>query len=620
MSIQSWSIFTVSALPLLLIKSIRSALRDQLASIYTLLLHSPLSKDPIAYLLSDLSAPIPDTQSLWNSLLARRRFRSVSASTKSQHERDVNWTSTPQEGDLIESWDRIAQWDHSCIHPHKLQLLRSVGDQHADAAIKQVNKGTKDVLCHIQQSQQDAPASHRTFWQAIDRRPPPGAGALSQDWYARQGYHIEEHEDSAFWPQYGWTASKSESPLRPWNPQAYPAFPHETQAELDVIQRGQAVFYKYAGPMLMSLLHFSLAGGFSSPRITQVLEQTAYLVPKAGAPHAPMDKKRADRTWKRLLETTQFVLDVMESRDALLPPSNTQPLGGAGWQSCIRVRLLHTAVRDRVQKMRDYDTGRNGVPVNQEDLLATLCSFSVAPLASLQRMGIRPTQQEREDYIALWRHIGFYMGVEPSLLRSCFKDPKTADRTLWCTILHLFSETEVSKTRSPTIPVLTACSDRPPFHTPLEAHFAIARHLLGPSLSDSLGIPKTSAWRTFLTDVAFFGMHFPIWFGGWYRSGWEAKRQSLARPLLRRLMTWSAGDTRPRFEMPSQTNVGDTVNTESDKDIPVVVDTEANLALVRQWRWLMREMMAVSAAACLVPFVAVYCLRYTHSTVQSITV
>lgn len=82
------------------------------------------------------------------------------------------------------------------------------------------------------------------------------------------------------------------------------------------------------------------------------------------------------------------------------------------------------------------------------------------------------------------------MGVEPRILRTCFGDAKKADRFLFSAVLHLFGQLEVrgglgvgpagvgqegKQIRGPTIPVLRACADRPPFHTPIEAHFAIAR-------------------------------------------------------------------------------------------------------------------------------------------------
>jgi hypothetical protein len=69
-----------------------------------------------------------------------------------------------------------------------------------------------------------------------------------------------------------------------------------------------------AGLIFTSLLHFSLAGGFSAPRITRHLHAASYLIPpvdKTGLSYCPMSTASRDRTRGRLAETGQFVLDVM---------------------------------------------------------------------------------------------------------------------------------------------------------------------------------------------------------------------------------------------------------------------------------------------------------------------
>ncbi|KAN0059853.1 hypothetical protein ACQY0O_008427 [Thecaphora frezii] len=711
----------------------RLYLLDAVARVYCSAVHHRRRHDLHSFLLSSHSHPFPETSSPLSTYRAKsvlaeaarsRGFRDDRTFRRFgiRHERTIDWSEpgVPRPGDLIESWDRVAEWDRRCIHPHKLQSLRLVGDTLADAALLQVlhsNVDTHDtdVLGQIYRlgsaandvgTKDGTSNACATFWSAIDRRPPPGAGALSLDWYARRAKRNGEAPiELPRWPTSPSTNDQDEPPLRPWRPASgdsaveRPATAdlEELQAEADVLRRGQDVFYKYAGPMLLSLLHFSLAGGFASPRITEVLRQTAYLVPgshkerttaatarqkgddtgtgteasasspggkQGGGSHLPrIDKARADRTWSRLLETTQFVLDVMESVESLRPPcyamasaSACDPVkdhggpesGGQAWQSAARVRLLHTAVRERVLRSASrstrtagtsYDVEKNGVPINQEDLLATLCSFSVAPLASLQAMGLRPSLQEREDYIALWRHVGFYMGIEPALLRSCFSDAATADRALWCAILHLFGQLEVTqhgggddddneaetccdaprRIHGPTIPVLIACANRPPFHTPLAAHFAIARHLLGPQLSDSLGIPATDPVRTLITDIAFLGIRIPVWFGQIYRRGWERRRRELARPLLRRLIVWSLGNRRTRFEMPApksdkekDAEAGAKVGTQSDKLLDVAEDKAEDARLVRQWSWLMREMVTVCILAALVA-----CTMVVYSAIRS---
>lgn len=63
--------------------------------------------------------------------------------------------------------------------------------------------------------------------------------------------------------------------------------------------------------------------------------------------------------------------------------------GEEGWKSIVRVRLLHAVARrrimDRVHRHQaidepgipGYDFSADGYPINQEDLAATLASFSV---------------------------------------------------------------------------------------------------------------------------------------------------------------------------------------------------------------------------------------------------
>lgn len=677
---------------ILLIPPARNLAVEAVCQVYVTFVHRPFQLAPIDYLFSGEERPLPASNSLWSSLLAATTLRwRVLRKGGLRHEKEINWDDPDavKDGDMIEAWDRIAEWDQQCLHPSKLERLRRVGDPIADNALDRVDSPSStrstDILRNIYDhsctdaSSRTEPDACKTFWKAVDRRPPPGAGALGLDWY-RARYGAQAASSLELWPQHPSTKQTEPNSTVPiWLPSNDDSIDaqnssEELEAEAQVIRRGQDVFYRYAGPMLTVLLHFSLAGGFASPRITEVLKQTAYLVPTAAASRAKgtkpstasllptvkdlqqmfhVDKARADRTWSRLLETTQFVLDVVENADSLRPPSANMPAptssatsanvdeaalspperGGEGWQSAVRVRLLHTNVRRRVLKLAEkrrnddsntsenvYDVEKNGVPINQEDMLGTLCAFSTAPLAMLQRIGATPTAQERKDFIGLWRHVGFYMGLEPALLRRAFGDPYAADRTLWCTILHLFNKVEIlgdqqgdvkgavgPRMQGPTIPVLIACANRPPFHTPLSAHVVISRRLLGKSLADALALPAPSAKREVLTDIAFLGMCIPIRFGSIYpRLRWERRKLELSRPLLRRLIVFSFGNKRTKFEMPSHASKssaetislqGEKVNveTQSSSHLDVPEDKEHNMYLVRQWQWLMREMVAVVA-------------------------
>jgi hypothetical protein len=114
----------------------------------------------------------------------------------------------------------------------------------------------------------------------------------------------------------------------------------------------------------------------------------------------------------RLMETTQWFIDCM-GEGAMEP-------GGAGWASTVRVRLLHTTMRRRLleKSRREWETKGfsvynekvEGIPISQEDMVSTLNSFTSAPLLCLIKTGLTPLPQECEDWTALWRVIGYYLG------------------------------------------------------------------------------------------------------------------------------------------------------------------------------------------------------------------
>ena len=123
-----------------------------------------------------------------------------------------------------------------------------------------------------------------------------------------------------------------------------------------------------------------------------------------------MSEAAKQRTFERLLETLQFILDVMGCTS---DGGDLTPLHGESWKSIIRVRMLHAVARRRIMlkmKRRAPATACplgasefDGLPINQEGLAATLASFAVAPLMCLSRFGLSTTHQQRSDWMALWR-------------------------------------------------------------------------------------------------------------------------------------------------------------------------------------------------------------------------
>ncbi|KIV99040.1 uncharacterized protein PV09_09215 [Verruconis gallopava] len=169
------------------------------------------------------------------------------------------------------------------------------------------------------------------------------------------------------------------------------------------IERGQKVFWRYVGPALVALGQMSLLGSFGYGRAVRVLDKTGGW--------------KTENTFRRLLETTQHTLDVHKDLKSLQP-------GGDGWESSIRVRLLHSSVRRRImalarEKPEYYDKIVDGVPINDMDSIITMNDFSsLVMYLGLPRQGIYPSKQEIADYLATWRYICYIMGTPDFFLET----------------------------------------------------------------------------------------------------------------------------------------------------------------------------------------------------------
>jgi len=266
------------------------------------------------------------------------------------HLKDPAETEFLQPGDVVERWDHMFQWDDHCLKASQLEKWRSLGDPLCDAALLSMfrTSSASAGVDLLQRLEEDAAANpfgpSQAFLDEVNRSPP---------------------EDIA--------ASKEE------------------------IRTAQTFFLRHSVTIMQSLLHFSLAGGFarsvipcvlnsipklspSSPRIIRVLQSVSYLVPPAkGSVLQETTPEMNDRTYSRLLETSQFVLDVMGCSDpgaSIDGTLNCLDPGQEGWKAAVRVRLLHGIARRRIVERLNapnniYDVEKDGIPINQEDMAAT---------------------------------------------------------------------------------------------------------------------------------------------------------------------------------------------------------------------------------------------------------
>ena len=116
---------------------------------------------------------------------------------------------------------------------------------------------------------------------------------------------------------------------------------------------------------------------------------------------------------KRLLETAEFVIDLME------PDSLKE--NGAGHWLINKTRLIHAMVRMMIGRHPDYKK-EWGIPANQEDMAGTNLAFSFIVLKGLSKMGYRLSIEEKEAFLYRWRYIGYQLHLDDQLLVANLKD------------------------------------------------------------------------------------------------------------------------------------------------------------------------------------------------------
>ncbi len=144
---------------------------------------------------------------------------------------------------------------------------------------------------------------------------------------------------------------------------------------------------------LLVLRDVALMGGYLFSRFNQSLVLTGELANGAGP---------------RVFRTSQWWLACTDNHGL--------HQNGAGYQATLRVRLAHARIRRSLHNDTRWSSDRWAVPINQTDLMATLQMFSSGYLVGLRALGIPVNRSDSNAVMALWRYVGWLLGIEEKWL------------------------------------------------------------------------------------------------------------------------------------------------------------------------------------------------------------
>jgi hypothetical protein len=197
--------------------------------------------------------------------------------------------------------------------------------------------------------------------------------------------------------------------------------------DVSLVNRAQDFFEEQGVAVVTALFLAALPQAYLGRRGVQVLDMTGELV----------------SNWsRRIQETGQFLINVMTRDRAIADESKTNlHHGETGAIVARRVRLTHSAVRWllrapynpkltieyrenlaeprtlwhlRMSQIGEPVGGDLSEPLNQEDLLGTLGTFTTVVFDALDKLAVAYEPVDREAYYHLWNVVGWHLGIGAS--------------------------------------------------------------------------------------------------------------------------------------------------------------------------------------------------------------
>ncbi|NQW30043.1 MAG: DUF2236 domain-containing protein [Ignavibacteria bacterium] len=183
------------------------------------------------------------------------------------------------------------------------------------------------------------------------------------------------------------------------------------------IEVSDKVFDDNMVELVLSLLCKSLPECYAGWRGGTVLAYTG----KLGGHSQDTFLKDDSLLVRRVVETAMFVDHVLQAEHWV----GEVPVA---IRTITKIRLFHAGVRRMIARkgMPDgspWNTEVLGLPINQEDLLATLLAFSHQCMVGAKKMGASVTEEQYKLMLGHWAVVGFYLGICRELLEEFVRRP-----------------------------------------------------------------------------------------------------------------------------------------------------------------------------------------------------
>ncbi len=293
-------------------------------------------------------------------------------------------------------------------------------------------------------------------------------------------------------------------------------------ANIALVTAGEQVFWRFGPEMLLILLCYSLPFCYLDRKGVNVLALTTRLL---------------TNPTRRVIETAQMLVDVMS-------PGGLTDAQGRGRRTIQKVRLMHAAIRKLAAAAPAWNPEWD-LPINQEDLVLTLISFSWVVLDGLEKLGIVLSTDDQEAYLHCWLVVGSLLGIEKAIL-PC--DLPSAELLKQQVSRRQFAPSEPGQDL--TRALLDMVANTLPGDVFRKVPLALTEHFLGQSWAGWLGVQPgilAEALSAPLQILGFQGDALTMQSGAL-----RVLAQKVGRLLVQAIVYVERGGNRPSFSIPAE--------------------------------------------------------------------
>ena len=157
------------------------------------------------------------------------------------------------------------------------------------------------------------------------------------------------------------------------------------------LRRGSVAYWRVGKLTVMALAYAAIGAGFRTYGGSRELVLSRRLIER-------------DQVGRRLIETLRWAANASKP-DGMRRHAD-------GFRMTMKVRMMHAAVRYHCSRSPHWDWNDWGISVDNVSAVYTMGTlFTEAVVDALGKGGIRLNAPERDDIVALWRYIGYVMGI-----------------------------------------------------------------------------------------------------------------------------------------------------------------------------------------------------------------